>query len=972
MKYKKQMIAILVALFTTIGALNAQQKYALIIGGDYKPGTEIPDNHKWNNGQNMDPQKGWDEFWNDSYLMWELLYDDPITGYSNDNIEVLFAEGIDYSITFSQVDNRYKSYPNFGLDHITDAAATKANVISELNDLVNIKEEDYLFIWIMSNGGNTGTSSYVYLWDYDPGNPDDGILYDTELKAKLDLIPAHKKVVVVQAPNSGGFASELADDNTIVITSSQTDEQSSRANDTPYEENEWWGGIQYHHGEFGYHFYSPLNGEDPGLGDTYGSTSFETWTNANEDDVIDFEEADNWLSFFENAGETPQVSGITALGPYTSVQYSTLLFGSINSDQDFMGTIGLTGPPPNPNPPPYQGPTAVVIYQGNVNFDNANMYFLDDTRLYNDYFNSGLLWIGDNVTLYGFNTASGLVSYSEIEFGADVTFTGINGERWGGLAVQNPPLYFNRTSFIDCMAILNTIPSLEFKNCVFERAGLLGDYLYGHTHIHDNTNFFNSYADLDASGRENSLLIENSHFDGPSFDNTQKGIYLLDFVDYSISSNIIQDYAKGLYLFRCSGSHDKRDIYGNSIHGNYSAGISIYSSYADIFDNPGIYENGVGIQCDNRSNVEIEGNEEAVHTSETQRIHDNTENQIRAGEFSFPYMKWNAIWYDYNTEPLVYWEMEGNPPPEDISNNFWGAKDYFDPNEDFYPTELFVWDPVWKLQYGLPPMAGDEFLYESAATKSEAGDFTGAKNEYMQLVSDYTDSRFAEAALKELFQLEYDVTNDYASLQQYYLTDPDITGNEKLDALAVNLANWCNVEMEDYTSAIQYYNDILTNPPSYHDSVYAIIDIDYIYYLMNNNGYKSSFSDHSSIFDMSAKEQHDEFIDSYTSLLYPQKDLSEEMKNNIERLGSGELIQNFPNPFSSHTDIWFKIDKPANVTLNIFDYSGKLISTINEGEVSGGNHNVTFDKKDLSPGLYFYTLVTDGIISDTKKMTVMK
>ena len=968
MKHKFHIFTVLLALICATSAVDAQQKYALLIGGDYHPGSEIPIGHQWNNGNDLDPVKGWDEFWNDTYLMWELLYDNPITSYSNDNIEVLFSNGEDY--TFYLQNTRYKAAYH-GLQSITDGEASKINVLSALNDLANVQPEDYVFIWIMSNGGNTANSSYVYLWGYDPGNPNAGILYDTELKTKLDLIPAHKKVVVVQAPNSGGFADELADDNTIVITSSQTSEQSIRANDTPYEENEEWNNVKYHHGEFGYHLYSPLNGEDPGLGDTYGSTSFETWANDNEDDVIDFEEAWNWLTTFENAGETPQESGITAFGPYTSVQYSTLLFGSIYSDQDFIGTIGLTGPPPNPNPPPFQGPTAVVIYQGNVNFDNAIMYFLDDTRLYNDPFNTGLLSIGDNVTLCGFNTASGLVSYTDIDIGFDVTFTGINGERWGGLAVQNPDLDLNKTSFIDCWAILNTIPNLNITDCDFIRAGLLGQYLFGNTKIDNNTFFINSFADL-YGYNTGKILVDDCHFDGPNFDNSSYGLKLRNFKDYAVINSIIQDYKHGIYLHYCSGARNKRDIANNSIHDNYYTGIYINRSYAHIFDNPGIYENGTGIQCTNYSNVEIEGNEEANHISETQRIHDNDENQIRASAYSFPYLKWNAIWKNYNSEPLVYWDIAGEPPTEDISNNFWGAPQFFDPNEDFYPVQAFNWDPVWDLAYGLPFKSDEELLYENAGAKVDAGDFTGAKNDYMLLVSNYTDSKFAEAALKELMPLEEDVSNDYASLQQYYLTNPDITGSDKLSTIAVNLANWCNIEMQDFTSAIQYYNDILANPPSYHDSVFALFDLDYIYYLMNNSSYKSSFAENSLIFDLSAKEQHDGFTDFHADLLFPKRKLSDQMKQSIESLGSGKLVQNFPNPFNNQTEIWFKLEKPANVTLNIYDYSGKLISSINEGEVTGGNHNVEYSNKDLSPGLYFYTLVTDGIISDTKKMTVMK
>ncbi len=966
----KLFILLVMAMFSLNSVLYAQQKYALLIGGDYHPGSEIPVSHQWNNGNDLDPVKGWDEFWNDTYLMWELLYDDPITSYSNDNIEVLFANGEDY--TFIGQIGRYKSFSNFPeIPSITDGAATKTNVITALDDLANVEEEDYVFIWIMSNGGNTDPAenvwSYVYLWDYDPAHPNDGRLYDYELKAKLDLIPAHKKVVVVQAPNSGKFATTCADDNTIVVTSSHSEDPAKRANDTPYEENEEWNNVVYHHGEFGYHFYSPLKGEDPGLGDSYGPTSFSA-ANTFNDDVISLDEGIDWLISNHNTSETPVVSDPYNISEKTSVQYSTLIFDNIYTNTNFIGTLGLTGTPP----PPGQSTTAIVHWSGDLIFSKANLFFLEDTRLYKDINNFNLLRIDDNVSLYGTSGASGLVSYSAIEFGIDVLFSGINGERWGGLAVQNPELYFNGTSFIDCYAILNTIPNLVFKGCHFERAGLLGQYLYGYTQISDDTYFLNSYADLHGVGRENSILIKDSHFDGPSFNNTSKGIYLKTFIDYTIESNIIQDYGHGLYLFRCSGPQNSRDITGNSIHGNSTSGIFVYNSYANIFDNPGIYENGVGIQCNNYSNVEIEGNEEAVHISETQRIHDNTGNQIRADEFSFPYLKWNAIWKNYNTEPLVYWDNVGESTPEDISNNFWGDPQYFDPEEDFYPVQSFDWEPVWEIGYGLPPKGDDELLYEGAAAKAVAGDFSGAKGDYMQLVSDYTDSQFAEAALKELLPLEYSVSNDYASLRQYYLNDPGIIGNNKLHAVAVNLANWCYVEMGDYNSAIQYFNDILTNPPSYHDSLYAIIDIDYIYYLMNTNGYKSSLSDNSLIFDMAVKEQHDEFIDFHNALFFPQKELSKELKNKIETMGSGELIQNYPNPFNNQTEIWFKLDKPANVILNFYDYSGKLIHSINEGEVSGGNHNVVYSNKNLSPGLYFYTLVTDGIITDTKKMTVLK
>jgi hypothetical protein len=214
----KKLIFVILALIGLNSAVIAQEKYALLIGGNYLPGSEIPIEHCWNNGQNMDPVKGYDEFWNDTYLMWELLYDADFYGYSNENINVFFGGGVDY--TFSGQWERYKSITNHPtIPFITDDTAKKSDVMSALTAYSTLNEEDYLLIWIMSNGGNTipedDGDSYVYLWGYDPQHPDDGRLYDYELKAKLDLIPALKKVVIVQAPNSGGFAEKLSGDPSV-------------------------------------------------------------------------------------------------------------------------------------------------------------------------------------------------------------------------------------------------------------------------------------------------------------------------------------------------------------------------------------------------------------------------------------------------------------------------------------------------------------------------------------------------------------------------------------------------------------------------------------------------------------------------------------------------------------------------------------------------------------------------------------
>ena len=63
--------------------------------------------------------------------------------------------------------------------------------------------------------------------------------------------------------------------------------------------------------------------------------------------------------------------------------------------------------------------------------------------------------------------------------------------------------------------------------------------------------------------------------------------------------------------------------------------------------------------------------------------------------------------------------------------------------------------------------------------------------------------------------------------------------------------------------------------------------------------------------------------------------------------------------------------KANEVSLSVYDVTGKLIKSINEGNLSAGMHSITLETSDIDAGVYFYTLtVGDQIL--TKKMTIMK
>jgi len=83
------------------------------------------------------------------------------------------------------------------------------------------------------------------------------------------------------------------------------------------------------------------------------------------------------------------------------------------------------------------------------------------------------------------------------------------------------------------------------------------------------------------------------------------------------------------------------------------------------------------------------------------------------------------------------------------------------------------------------------------------------------------------------------------------------------------------------------------------------------------------------------------------------------------------LYQNYPNPFNPSTIIRYSMPESATITLQVFDATGRLISTLEEGVKSAGNHSVEFDASNLSSGIYYYRL-TSNDFSISNSMLLIK
>lgn len=84
------------------------------------------------------------------------------------------------------------------------------------------------------------------------------------------------------------------------------------------------------------------------------------------------------------------------------------------------------------------------------------------------------------------------------------------------------------------------------------------------------------------------------------------------------------------------------------------------------------------------------------------------------------------------------------------------------------------------------------------------------------------------------------------------------------------------------------------------------------------------------------------------------------------------LYQNNPNPFNPRTNIKFILKEYGQAKIMVYDVSGKIHYIIDEYFKDIGLYNYVFDGQKLPSGIYFYSLIINGKVVDTKKMVLIK
>jgi len=555
---------------------------------------------------------------------------------------------------------------------------------------------------------------------------------------------------------------------------------------------------------------------------------------------------------------------------------------------------------------------------------------------------------------------------------------------------------------VDEGATLNISPEVTFKGRGINEIGTLALNSTGSTYF-DETDFeyceiINTYGDLTISGSElmdcelrilksnfnltssiltNSKILAdatNSQFreleviiNGCLINNSLNGnsIYISSYTDYNIAENAFNCDGTCIFINE-SGTGENNGIYNNYIGGNDNGnGIVLYHSSADISGANTITDKSMGILGVKYSKISITGN----YAPPFQGIHHNTFDEMVFMHDSFPYeMYYNKIYEDDHEYYLVKCLDHGCSREHEVPNNYWG--DNLTPETDLFPSDAYMYDPQWVLREGSRGTVSE--MFAEAKVYEEEDNYVQAELLYKQIISEFPDSEFTPASAKQLFSLETRSDKNYSELKTYYETEPNLITDDELEKLSNEMSNYCEVRLENYETAIDYYEDIIIDPPTQQDSIFAVIDAGYTYLIMEDEG-RSTFVGKIPELKPKSSEQFAEKRDELISLLFA----GSESDNEVPEIYKLALYSNYPNPFNPETTMSFSIPSESNVNLSVYNIKGQKVATLANDTFEKGKHELIWSGKDsnnnsVATGVYFYKLDVNGKTQAVKKCLMLK
>lgn len=922
-------------------------------------------------------------FWNDISAIYCTLLD--VYGYTKENIFVHYMDGT--SIDWGD-DLDDPSDPSDDIDydaHKSTILHTFSELAGETNTSIEIPKlnpMDGLFIFIDGHGYNSSKDDHSYLQ-----LPGDDIM-DSIFAEALKGINCSQIIAIIEPCYMGGFEDELSNYIDFNVSCKNRSIQTASDNE-PSRAEVWITSNKFN--EFVFYWTAAARGHYPDelfpWQTTYVTGDFPFYNyprlvghpndfdpDSNGDGFVQMQEAFYYANFMDTwSAEGYYYPHSTGGGPHEVPQE----FTDISFTDDLLTLCGVAGKVTTTQTAENRnyliGGNLAVNSPASLTLEQSGTFYLGNENASININNSAGLIIEDDVIFFGVNDNSIIVD-GNIQTGQRVAFNNLGTTNGlNGLILNNSSMQtvLNRATFNESYlrnygADLN-ISNAEFNNCEWIQS------FNGNITV-NNCDFTDTWLYLENQQDNPNLTVRilNSTFDNPS---VYTGIDVTNYDNYLISNNNINALYNGVQLINSGNdNYVTQDISNNTIYNCGWSGVLAYNTKGAFYNNH-IHDNETGIKLMNKCNMALSGNSMATTNFETNFITNNSSHEVYTSKYSFPwYFRYNVIIDEDNmgnpTDPLLYFNQQtsGEINPKDIKYNCWGNN--FVASEDLYPPTFYNWSPTWCPGSSSALLEPAQQMYIDGTEQFEAQLYPEAKATFMLLIETYPETEYAMSAMKELVNVEKYVSNDYMALKSYYQSNDSIQADTILQELSVSLVNDCEIKLENWPTAISYYEGIISNPVSLEDSVFAIIDLGYVYFLMGNSSNKSTFTGDLKQYIPESKEKFFEHRDYLLSLLPGKK--SDNSYKDIFHEVTGELVLNAPNPFSKKTRIWYRLKEESSIQIYVYNASGQMLKTIKEGIKGEGDHYVDIEANGMENGIYFYSISLNGITTDTRKMTILK
>ncbi len=80
------------------------------------------------------------------------------------------------------------------------------------------------------------------------------------------------------------------------------------------------------------------------------------------------------------------------------------------------------------------------------------------------------------------------------------------------------------------------------------------------------------------------------------------------------------------------------------------------------------------------------------------------------------------------------------------------------------------------------------------------------------------------------------------------------------------------------------------------------------------------------------------------------------------------FMSSSPNPFVGSTNITYRVETPAHITIAVYDLNGNFLRTLVDNRQDAGNYSVLLNSTNLARGVYFVKAMKNGVLKQTVRV----